>query len=357
MDIITIKILGGISLWLSMIIFGLLPLYNQRLKTSPLLISLSNCFCGGLFISIGLIHILPESHEMLDEVSKSTKVSQKGKLLGDSDEGGIQYSYLVCLMSYSFILFLDKVVFNNSDLIEENPHNEERSQKLDFNRSMIKMSFNGSMAIGGNQIENNFKERISSKYKLALRISRNSNLKESIPSRKLSDLHEHDKFLKKPKLRIVKNHPLNSIDKSDESNTLLGEKLISNPQSSFDSNKISISSTLQNEKSLEKIDEENYHLTVNKIKEDKHGISEKHKHKHEHEHDNHNHNHNHNLIKKNDSIITSIVLLIAMGIHGFFAMLAFGIEPSKSGTVNLFIALIAHKWSEALTVGKNFSGK
>ena len=43
-----------------------------------------------------------------------------------------------------------------------------------------------------------------------------------------------------------------------------------------------------------------------------------------------------------------------MGIHGIFAGLALGISKGKVDIFNMFLALISHKWSEALTVGISF---
>ena len=44
---------------------------------------------------------------------------------------------------------------------------------------------------------------------------------------------------------------------------------------------------------------------------------------------------------------------MAMGLHGFFEGVAFGVANDLS-LINMGIAIIAHKWSEALTVGISF---
>lgn len=59
-------------------------------------------------------------------------------------------------------------------------------------------------------------------------------------------------------------------------------------------------------------------------------------------------------IKNTDSNLTAYLLLLAMGIHGIFAGLAFGISEKSSEVITMFLAMIAHKWSEALTVGISF---
>ena len=63
MNLIIIKIFGALSFLVCCLIFGILPLKIPTFRTNKRLLSFSNCFAGGLFIAIGLIHILPEAHE------------------------------------------------------------------------------------------------------------------------------------------------------------------------------------------------------------------------------------------------------------------------------------------------------
>lgn len=49
------------------------------------------------------------------------------------------------------------------------------------------------------------------------------------------------------------------------------------------------------------------------------------------------------------------ILALAMGIHAAFAGLALGLSKDMNGFIGLLIAVLAHKWAEALTVGINFA--
>lgn len=49
------------------------------------------------------------------------------------------------------------------------------------------------------------------------------------------------------------------------------------------------------------------------------------------------------------------ILALAMGIHAAFAGLALGLSKDMKGFIGLLIAVLAHKWAEALTVGINFA--
>ena len=66
---IIIKIICLIFMLGITICFSFMPYFINSCKKSNKFLSLSNSFSAGLFLSIGLIHILPESSEMLKNVS------------------------------------------------------------------------------------------------------------------------------------------------------------------------------------------------------------------------------------------------------------------------------------------------
>ena len=86
--------------------FGLMPYYIKRFRTSTKFLSISNAFSGGLFLGIGLFHVLPEGAEMLEEYS-------------------LPWAYFCAYLSYALILFVEKVAFNSHSLI----HGHGNSQK------------------------------------------------------------------------------------------------------------------------------------------------------------------------------------------------------------------------------------
>ena len=78
--------------------FGLMPYYIKKFRTSTKFLSISNAFSGGLFLGIGLFHVLPESADKLKDFS-------------------LPWAYFCAYLSYALILFVEKVAFNSHALL------------------------------------------------------------------------------------------------------------------------------------------------------------------------------------------------------------------------------------------------
>ena len=294
-----LKIIGTVLLWLCMLIFGLLPIKLTNFRTNKTLLSLSNCFSGGLFIAIGLIHILPEARENLE-----------GKMASEGEDV-FPFSYVICLATFAFILFIDKVAFNNEDIADI-----DSKMPMDLHKSIFKQ---GNIE---NSVQDNFKELVSSKYKVALKLSALGNNK--VCEHNDDDYHKIEEEEYEKQMNLVKSE---IIDKEV----------------------VTIKSKSSNNKFHNIFDDEEDKKNKSLIVEEK-----DHKHEHTHSHGGDHHGHHHRMVTANDSFITAYILLLAMGIHGFFAGIAFGVAKTKTETLNMFIAMISHKWSEALTVGISF---
>ena len=72
-----IKIPVMIVMFFEVVIFGSIPLRLAAFKENKLVLALSGAFSGGLFLSIGLIHLLPESNENFEEYFESIGSSKE----------------------------------------------------------------------------------------------------------------------------------------------------------------------------------------------------------------------------------------------------------------------------------------
>lgn len=87
----------------------------------------------------------------------------------------------------------------------------------------------------------------------------------------------------------------------------------------------------------------------NVISESKKPFVNQHEHADEHE-DEHSHSD-----EGSSCNIAPYLLAVAMGVHAVFAGLALGISSDLGSFLGMLLAILAHKWAEALTIGISFA--
>lgn len=97
MTVLEFKILAVVVIFLIGISSGLFPLRFAVSKGDQLLFSIGNSLAGGIFLGAGLLHLLPDGIEFLSGVSD------------------YPLAMLIAASSLSVLLFLEKVVFIESD--------------------------------------------------------------------------------------------------------------------------------------------------------------------------------------------------------------------------------------------------
>ena len=243
------------------------------------------------------------------------------------------------------IVLISKVIFNNNDLADEG-HSHAQTD--------LRQSILNTDSMAPQDIEQNFKERVSKNYKMALKLSRASrrDMGNSFKGNSEYDQSSRNTEILPPKLRIISTK--DEIKEENEPELEIGKMLTpvsaENSQTHLNIEQNSDQNMDQNELEQQLLENQN-RINMEKVRSTTVQSHMTHSHAENHEEGGHHH---HNLVKKDDGFLTCTILLIAMGIHGFFAMMAFGIEQNESSALNLFIALIVHKWSEALTVGTIF---
>ena len=108
--------------------FGLLPIFFAKYRQTTIL-NYANPFAGGIFIGIGLFHLLPDASfdfEQYYNPKEGSTVFFKG----------FPMSYFIAFLSYSLILYLEKVAFSTDEKKSENDLNinnveEKKENKLD----------------------------------------------------------------------------------------------------------------------------------------------------------------------------------------------------------------------------------
>ena len=174
-----IKVICLITLLGMAIGFSFMPYFIISCRKSNKFLRLSNSFSAGIFLSMGLIHILPECAEMLKQFSD------------------LPLAYIFCFLSYSFILFIEKIVFNSHSLLHNDNHENNGNNSL-YEDNCIKQEE------GEEYIETNESKEESPKSSQRLEIKINQN-KEVSSLKNLGDSIE---------LNVIEN----KIKKNDSQN-------------------------------------------------------------------------------------------------------------------------------------------
>lgn len=120
-----VKILFLIIIAAITIFFGLLPLCFNNCRKDARFLNYANVFSGGIFMGIAFFHLFPESSENFEKYFSSPEGV-------NSSLNGVPISYLMAFISYSLILYLEKVAFNSHSLIAHT-HKESISEDIDNN--------------------------------------------------------------------------------------------------------------------------------------------------------------------------------------------------------------------------------
>ena len=120
---IVLKILSIVVFLLMAQGFGVMPYFIVKCRTSTKFLSISNAFAGGLFLGIGLFHVLPESNEMLEKSLKD-----------------VPLAFFCAFLSYALILFVEKVTFNSHSLLHGHDHSKREEDYNRFTLSKLNQS-------------------------------------------------------------------------------------------------------------------------------------------------------------------------------------------------------------------------
>lgn len=90
---------------------GMIPVKCKGFKESPVIIGVANAFSGGVFLAIALVHVLPDITHDYEEWIKG----QYGEETEMEDCFPLPYFLMFC--GYSFILLVDKVMFDSHGLL------------------------------------------------------------------------------------------------------------------------------------------------------------------------------------------------------------------------------------------------
>ena len=94
---------------LEAVIAGMIPTWSPSCRENPKILGIANSFAGGVFMAIAFMHITPEMIETWNEMNAG-----KDKIFPLPE--------LLIFLGYTFILIIDKVLFDTHALFEHDEH-------------------------------------------------------------------------------------------------------------------------------------------------------------------------------------------------------------------------------------------
>lgn len=116
-----IKLIAMIVMFALIMITGNIPLRSQSFKSNPKVLALSSAFAGGLFLAVGILHLLPEANEHFEDYYKANEATD-GEDASDDDEEHFPWSFFITVCSFALILFIEKIATDHTHSHDDHSH-------------------------------------------------------------------------------------------------------------------------------------------------------------------------------------------------------------------------------------------
>lgn len=120
---------------------GMLPTWSESCRKSPKILGIANAFAGGVFLAIAFMHITPEMIE-----TWATIQGNPDKLFPLPE--------LLIFCGYTFILIIDKVLFDSHALFDDEHGEEGHGHTKDPAEQKFEQNLKASMARATAHAEN-----------------------------------------------------------------------------------------------------------------------------------------------------------------------------------------------------------
>jgi len=163
---------------------GLIPTWSKSCRESPKILGIANSFAGGVFIAIAFMHITPEMIEGWNELN-ADKIA--------ADEKVFPLPEALIFLGYTFILVIDKVLFDTHALFD---HDHEHGDTADPAEIKLSSDLRASMAKQQRNIQGGTSEKELRKSIVEMNKDTNSAVKEY--------LNPNDRFAARMKASMSK---------------------------------------------------------------------------------------------------------------------------------------------------------
>jgi zinc transporter 1/2/3 len=101
-NLVVAQCVGLVLIFFSELIMGTLPMHSPTFRSSPLLMGWANSFVAGVFLAVGIVHLLPEAVEKMDDY------------YGDLTKE-LPIAFVMVIVGYTLILMLERVMFKGEE--------------------------------------------------------------------------------------------------------------------------------------------------------------------------------------------------------------------------------------------------
>ncbi|KAL4477967.1 hypothetical protein ABPG72_013375 [Tetrahymena utriculariae] len=386
-----VKIASMATMFFLTLIMGSIPLRSKSFKENQLVISLSSAFSGGLFLAVGLLHLLPDATESFENYYTSTTTytlanqntdtassnsssnassssdssSDQNTVDCDTTQAHFPFHMFITAISFSLILMIEKVIGSkyhdmlHSDHHHDHNHNHDHGQtenkKADIECNQHKQQVNSEQSQKSSKIapykevekvqfvEENTSPIISIQRNCENQYSQRKDetmQNETINKTSLQgDLSPGTSMMMALKLNIEQSGVTDSV--KDEISYMGPKKGVESLINQV-SNRIQQNQNIQSDKQEFQINIVNQQVPDNQIppsQQRKIGVIRQ-------------ASKELDKIQKNQKVsITPIIIQLAFGIHATLEGLAIGVQDNLGLCLTISLAVICHKWAEGLVVG------
>lgn len=194
--IIIIKVVAICIMGTIVVITGLIPIYIKGFIGNKRILSYAMAFSGGLFVSVGLIHILFEANENFENYYK--KSAEEEKKLGAEEaeeEEHFPFAFAITVFCFALILFIEKIMVEHHHM--DHDHEEQIKKTLatankaneDEKADASLLTKDAEIVIENDSLkkdvseadlEEDFKKKVRPQDKIAQKLSMAKNIKKSI---------------------------------------------------------------------------------------------------------------------------------------------------------------------------------
>lgn len=293
---------------------GVVPIKCKSFRESPRILGIANAFSGGLFLAIALVHIMPEQSESYADA--------------DINESLKEYPlpYLLLVAGYTFMLVIDKVLFDSSNILEgKGPQGEKSGNARSSSVSVsLRESVHQMMELNpGADTEKMFDDALRDSMSKMTKKTEIFAARVSIASRSKNEQPvDNQQFSDTLCCELCVDQKDDDIISNKDA---MGEG--GGPELFLDGNEIDLEASKSHEK-----------LLSSRIEEPKTDYKP-------------------SWVEN----ITPFILLIGLGVHSTFEGLALGMSNDFNSTFMFAAAIVLHKWaagmSLGISMGRTFPGK